>query len=70
MLAWHLTPDFRVLAFTMGLALVTGVLFGLAPALQASRPDLIAYLREKAGPASGSGWSRFRQKSNQFMPQC
>jgi predicted permease len=59
MLAWHFTPDFRILAFTLGLALATAVLFGLSPALQASRPDLIASLREKAG--SGKGGSRFRQ---------
>jgi len=61
MLAWHLTPDVRVVAFTMGLALVTGVLFGLTPALQSSRPDLITSLREKAGSAWGSGRPRFRQ---------
>jgi len=61
MLAWHLTPDVRVLAFTVALALITGVLFGLTPALQSSRPDLIVSLREKAGSAAGSGRSRFRQ---------
>ncbi|HEY6392711.1 MAG TPA: ABC transporter permease [Bryobacteraceae bacterium] len=61
MLAWHLTPDVRVLVFTVALALITGVLFGLTPALQSSRPDLIVSLREKTGSASGSGRSRFRQ---------
>ena len=36
-----LTPDVRVLAFTGGVALATGILFGLVPAVGASRPDLV-----------------------------
>ena len=35
----ELTPDWRVLGFAVGLAILTCVLFGLAPAMQASRTD-------------------------------
>jgi putative ABC transport system permease protein len=51
------TVDWRVLAFTVVMAVVTSLLFGLIPALQSSRPDLIASLKDSSG-RSGSG---FRQ---------
>jgi len=46
--------DWRVLAFTFVLALLTGILFGLAPALHASRVDLNSTLKD-TGSRSGSG---------------
>ncbi len=47
--------DWRVLAFAVLAAAVTGVLFGLIPALQTSRPDLSATLTESGG-RSGTGF--------------
>ncbi len=45
-----LTVDYRVLAFAMALSLVTGVAFGLAPALKATRVDLLPALRDEGMP--------------------
>ena len=43
------TPDWMVLAFTFALSLVAGALFGLAPALQSTRPGLANTLKDQAG---------------------
>ncbi len=51
--------DGTVLAFTAFLILVTGILFGLLPALQASRPDLQSVMKD-AGRGASSGVPRAR----------
>jgi len=40
--------DLRVLLFTGGLSILTGILFGLAPALRSTRPDLVEALKNDA----------------------
>jgi predicted permease len=45
-LSLELSPDPRVLAFALGVSLLTGIVFGLAPALRASRSDITSRLRE------------------------
>jgi predicted permease len=54
--------DGRVLAFSLGLSLLTGLVFGVAPALQGSRPDLVAALKQEALLA-GTRFRRVNLKS-------
>lgn len=56
-----LSPDWRVLAYAMALSLFAGLLFGLSPALQFSRPDLTTALKADGG--FGGQWSRSRLRS-------
>jgi len=51
--AVDLTPNLRVLGFTLAVSLVTAIAFGLAPALRASRPDIVGELKQRGGPAVG-----------------
>ncbi|HEX5473975.1 MAG TPA: ABC transporter permease [Vicinamibacterales bacterium] len=46
--------DWRIVAFTAGIALTTGVLFGIAPALHLSRTDLSSTLKEGGGRGSSN----------------
>ncbi len=56
------TPDLRILTFTFSLTLLTGVVFGLLPALRASKPDQWATLKDAAGAVAGTGGSLFLRK--------
>jgi predicted permease len=48
-------PDFRILLFTLGVAAVTGVVFGLIPALRCTNPDLAPTLKDQAGAVVTGG---------------
>ncbi|MFL6207328.1 MAG: ABC transporter permease [Pyrinomonadaceae bacterium] len=58
----EIRPDARVLFFTLALTLITGLIFGLAPAIQASRPDLNEMLKE-GGRSGAEGGRRNRVRS-------
>jgi predicted permease len=53
----NVAPDWRVLVFTFAAAVLTGAVFGLIPALQSSRPDLVPALKQ-----AGSGSSSRRRR--------
>ncbi len=52
--------DVRVLLFTFALATLTGIVFGLAPALRAWRPDMVTALKNESGAAGARQHSRLR----------
>jgi predicted permease len=55
-----LSPDPAVLLFALAITLVTGLIFGLAPAISASRADLVSAMKGDETPARG-GSSRLRR---------
>jgi predicted permease len=57
-----ISTDWRVLGFTLGISLVTGILFGLFPAFSASRSDLNSTLKE-SGNRSGTGFREGKARS-------
>jgi len=52
--------DFRVVLFTLLVALITGILFGLLPALRSVRPDLQGFLKEGSRTSTGARRQRLR----------
>jgi predicted permease len=64
----NLSPDWRVFSFTLLVAAVAGIAAGLAPALQASKPDLSAALKDE-GSAFGSNLSQSGLRSALVVAQ-
>ena len=56
------SPDPRILTFAFGVTLATGLVFGLLPALRASRPDPWTTLKDTMGSIAGTGGSLFLRK--------
>ncbi|HEY6392692.1 MAG TPA: ABC transporter permease [Bryobacteraceae bacterium] len=55
-------PDLRILAFTIAISVLTGIVFGLAPALQSTKPELASTLKDQvAGILGGGSQGRFRK---------
>lgn len=52
--------DGTVLAFTVGIALLTSIIFGLVPALRASSPNLTEFMKEGRGTTAGGSHQRLR----------
>ena len=55
------TPDTRVLLFSLAVSLGTALLFGLLPALQATRADVAPTLKDQAGAVAGGGQAVWRK---------
>jgi predicted permease len=47
------TPDWRILSFNIIISVVTGIAFGLVPALQSTRPNVAGTLKDQAGAVVG-----------------
>jgi putative ABC transport system permease protein len=58
----RITPNGYVLAFSAGVSILTGILFGLAPALQCSRLDLVETLKD-GGKGTGASTAGGRTRS-------
>jgi predicted permease len=55
-------PDLRILTFTLALTVITGIVFGLLPALRASRTDPWTTLKDTMGSIAGTRGSLFLRK--------
>ena len=54
-------PDFRILIFTSAVSILTGIVFGLVPALRTTKPDIAGALKDQAGAVVGGGHNALRK---------
>ncbi|MBV8832162.1 MAG: ABC transporter permease [Acidobacteriaceae bacterium] len=54
-------PDWRILGFNILASVLTGVAFGLVPALQSTRPDVAGTLKDQANAVAGGTSARLRK---------
>jgi predicted permease len=54
-------PDLRVLGFSLAVSLFTAIIFGLIPAMQATRPDVASVLKDQANAVAGGGQAAWRK---------
>jgi predicted permease len=66
-IAVNLTPDLRVFGYAMALSVATGLLFGLAPALQATQTDLTQALKRDGSFFAGSGARKRKLSIREYM---
>ncbi|UCD51605.1 MAG: FtsX-like permease family protein, partial [Phycisphaerales bacterium] len=59
----QLTPDLKVLGFTLLISIGTGILFGLFPAWRSSRLDVVTALKDQAGTVMGRRSGQFWNKA-------
>ena len=64
-----ISPDWRILMFTIAVTFITGILFGLAPALRGTRVDLTPSLKENASslPGAAAHAKRFLRLGNALV---
>jgi predicted permease len=60
--SFSITPDLRILGFNFAVAIAAGLLFGMAPALRTTRPNIATTLKDQVGNiAGGASQARFRK---------
>src|SRR5216110_334134 len=54
-------PDFRILLFNLAVTVLTGVIFGLVPAFETTKPNIAGTLKDQAGAVLGGSQHRLRK---------
>ena len=54
-------PDLRILSFTFAVTILTGIIFGLVPALRTTKPNIAGTLKDQAGAVVGGGHNGLRK---------